>query len=236
MTLKTNYDKSFYQNQKNKSLQSAEVVLNAVKPLIGSVRSALDIGCGAGGWLRTAQDVFEIDDVLGVDHPDVPSSEMFIKNEQFKGHDLSQELNLERKFDLAISLEVAEHLYAESANRFVSNLSRHADLILFSAALPRQGGTHHVNEQWPDYWQKIWEEQGFEQLDVIRSLIWDEPDVAFWYKQNLFLYARPGRLSLDNGLQSWGGRSIVHPDCWMKKTTPLSTRAKQFLMKTLGSN
>ena len=224
MSLKNQYNAAFYQNQKLGSIKSANKVLSALQPVIGDVSSVIDIGCGAGGWLRTAGEIYPQARLLGVDHPDVPKGEMFIEPSQFRGHDLSQPLNVDERFDLAISLEVAEHISPDHSEVFVDNLARHADKIIFSAALPRQGGTGHVNEQWPDYWTAKWKSLGFELLDIIRPVIWDDPDVAFWYKQNAMLFVREGVKISRGDLACWGGRAMVHPDCWMKKTEPFGDK------------
>jgi hypothetical protein len=104
--------------------------------------------------------------------------------------DLSQPFQLAEFFDLAICLEVAEHLPKQSAPGFIQSLARLAPVILFSAALPLQGGTHHVNEQWPAYWQDLFEKHGYRMLDLIRKEIWSKPEVQFWYRQNILLFVR----------------------------------------------
>ena len=63
--------------------------------------------------------------------------------------DLAQPLQIDRRFDLALSLEVAEHLPPECGSEFVQTLTDLSSVILFSAAIPFQGGTDHLNEQWP---------------------------------------------------------------------------------------
>lgn len=228
MSLKAKYDEAFYENQKNKSRESALCVLRAVAPALGEVRSIIDIGCGAGGWLAATTEIFPDVDVMGVDHPDVPRETLFIDAARFEGRDLSAPIDLARKFDLAISLEVAEHIAPENADLFIENLTRHADIILFSAALPRQGGTGHVNEQWPDYWTEKFAARGFDRHDIVRPLIWDAPEAAFWYKQNAMIYARNGVARTD-GFVDWGGRALVHPDCWMKKTEPLPSKLARLM-------
>jgi hypothetical protein len=62
--------------------------------------------------------------------------------------------------------------------------------VLFSAAIPPQRGTHHVNCQWPDYWQALFERQGFIAFDSIRPALWDDDEVEFWYRQNTIVYVR----------------------------------------------
>ena len=86
-------------------------------------------------------------------------------------------------------LEVAEHLPESSAKPLIETLCRVAPLVLFSAAVPRQGGTHHINEQWPSYWVPMFSAAGFHCIDVLRSAIWSVPEVEWWYRQNLLLFA-----------------------------------------------
>ena len=222
--LEKNYDAAFYANQKAGSLASAEIVLNAIKPLLSEVRSVLDIGCGAGGWLRTAAGAFPGAQVFGVDHPNVPHSEMFIAPECFAGRDLSAPIDLERRFDLVISLEVAEHIDPDKADLFIDILTRHGEKVLFSAATPNQGGTGHVNEQWPFYWADKFAARGLRCYDIVRPLIWDEDDVASWYKQNIILYGPEALAGEFAAQEDWDGRAMVHPGLWMRKTEPFSAR------------
>ena len=227
--LSKKYDAKFYANQKAGSLKSAETVLGHVLPIIGTPRSVIDIGCGAGGWLRTLSEIVDDLDIFGVDHPGAPTSEMFIDPANFEGRDLSATMTFDRKFDLAISLEVAEHIDPQQADIFVDNLMRHADTILFSAAIPRQGGTGHVNEQWPQYWIEKMSKRGFGLCDVVRPLIWNEDDVASWYKQNLLLFASDRAAMSVAGLEDWGGRAMVHPGAWIKKTEPIGSQIRRVL-------
>jgi hypothetical protein len=60
-----------------------------------------------------------------------------------------------RTFDLAICLEVAEHLPPEAAEGFIDSLTRLAPVVLFSAAITFQVGNQHLNGQWPDYWATL---------------------------------------------------------------------------------
>jgi SAM-dependent methyltransferase len=115
------------------------------------VRSVVDFGCGSGVWLAAWQRLV-VDDVIGVDGEQARSS-LKISAERFLAADLRKPIRLGRRFDLAQSLEVAEHLPPQSASVFVETLTTHAPLILFSAAVPGQGGEHHVNEQPPEYWR-----------------------------------------------------------------------------------
>jgi SAM-dependent methyltransferase len=157
------------------------LVMNIVKP-----SSILDVGCGTGTWLKAFEEI-GVSDYVGVDGDYVQRDSLQIPNDKFFPVDLCETWSLNRKFDLAISLEVAEHLPESIAHQFVATLVSHADTILFSAAVPGQGGQHHVNEQWPLYWQEKFCKHGFYFHDVIRPLIWDNEKVEWWYRQNIFL-------------------------------------------------
>jgi SAM-dependent methyltransferase len=63
-------------------------------------------------------------------------------------------------FDLALCLEVAEHLTPRMGDRLVEFLARHAPVVVFTAAPPGQGGIGHVNEQERDYWVARFERRG----------------------------------------------------------------------------
>ena len=181
------YDKTFFENLTAGAIGSARVIVPHVVGLIGP-RSVVDIGCGTGAWLRAFAD-HGIDDYLGVDGIYVDPAQLLIPVDKFRPLDLRQPVPLGRSFDLAVCLEVAEHLPDTHACALIRYLTGLAPVVLFSAACPGQGGTHHVNERWPWYWQEQFGEHGFLRLDSIRARVWREPGVDWWYKQNITLYA-----------------------------------------------
>lgn len=160
------------------------LVMDMVKP-----SSVLDVGCGTGTWLSAFEEA-GIRDYLGIDGAYVQSTQLKIPAEKFKPVDLKAPWTLNRTFDLVVCLEVAEHLPQSSADMFVEALTCHADTILFSAAIPHQGGQHHINEQWPEYWQQKFAHHGFYFHDSVRSKIWSNEKVEWWYRQNIFLITR----------------------------------------------
>ena len=181
----------------------------AIVPLIQKIvnpTSVLDIGCGIGTWLKVFLDN-GVADILGVDGDYVDFAKLKIPRDNFLAFDLRNELVIDRRFDLVISLEVAEHLPEKSADLFITSLVRHADTILFSAAIPGQGGQLHLNEQWPDYWQRKFAHHGLYCHDILRMQIWDNKDVDWWYKQNMFLVSKTPNFSRLP--------SLVHPDCFV---------------------
>ncbi|EEO23533.2 MULTISPECIES: hypothetical protein [Helicobacter] len=105
-----------------------------------------------------------------------------------------------KPFSIAQSLEVAEHLYAEYAENFVRTLTSLSDIILFSAAIPHQGGTHHVNEQPPAYWADIFKKYDYVCFDIVRPKVWENTKIAHWYRQNIMLYVHKGKAEIFEAL------------------------------------
>ncbi len=202
--------------------QSADEILPLVLDLLHPT-SIVDIGCGAGHWLASAVQ-FGVKDVLGVDGSWALNAELAIPAEKFIARDLRVPLSLGRKFDLALSLEVAEHLPASHARKLVRSLCQAADVVLFSAAIPGQGGRHHVNEQWPSYWALIFQEFEYECYDLMRPRIWDSPKIAWYYAQNILIFAREGFL------QRLGPPArplpLVHPALWLAQITRMNSVGK----------
>jgi SAM-dependent methyltransferase len=186
--LATHYGAAFYLTANQASLRSGQAVVPLILDLIHPA-SVVDIGCGQGEWLSVAAGRGV--EVYGVDGPHVADEQLFIPKDRFHRHDLSQPLKLDRRFDLAMSVEVGEHLPAAACPEFVATLARLAPAVVFSAALPGQGGVHHINEQWPWYWKELFERHGYVRLDPLRRTIWQNPDVAFYYQQNLYLFVDP---------------------------------------------
>jgi SAM-dependent methyltransferase len=209
------YTTEFFTALRAGAQSSARALVPLVLELVAP-RSVIDVGCGEGTWLSVFRE-HGIEDVHGVDGDYVDRTRLAIPRERFRPHDLTQPLHLDRTFDLAVSLEVAEHLPAEAADQFVASLARLAPVVLFSAAVPYQGGEHHVNEQWPAYWAERFARYGFLPVDCLRRRTWARPDVEWWYAQNTFLYVARGRLETDAALkreyESAGpvALALVHP-------------------------
>lgn len=182
-----------------------------------SVRSVVDVGCGDGGWL-TAFSAHGIEDVLDLDGPWVEEALLKIPRTRCRQVRLDSPLDLDRRFDLVASLEAAEHLPEGRAQAFVADLARLSPVVLFAAAVPGQGGVHHINEQWPGYWARLFAGYGFRAADVLRARLWNEADVAYWYKQNLLLFASQEALDRTPRLAAAAAGSpeeplpLIHPE------------------------
>jgi hypothetical protein len=186
------YDHDFYADIGPVSLRSAQIVVPIVQQIVDA-SSVVDVGCGNGAWLSVFRDA-GVEDYLGLDGEYVRPGDLLIDPGHFRAVDLERPQSLGRAFDLAVSLEVAEHLASDAAAGLVDFLVTLAPVVLFSAAIPGQGGVDHVNEQWPAYWADLFAARGYRAADVIRPRIWNEPAVAGYFAQNIVMYARGGRL------------------------------------------
>lgn len=184
------YDERFFEDIGRTADRSAARVVPDLVDLLRP-RSVLDVGCGTGVWLRAFLDA-GVERVLGIDGAHVPVGELRIPTSDFLATDLESIPTLDRQFDLAISLEVVEHLTASASDAVVALLARSAPAILFSGAVPGQGGRGHINEQWLDHWVGRFEAHDLEAVDVLRSRYWDDTEVGHFYAQNLVLFLRPG--------------------------------------------
>jgi len=184
----TGFDSKYYEKQVQGSLNSARRILPILLERLNP-SSAVDVGCGTGAWLSVLKEL-GVQSVQGLDASDLPPELRLITEAEYRYCDLSAPFHVERKFDLAISVEVAEHLCARRADGFVGDLTELADVVLFSAAIPFQGGRGHRNENWADFWNKLFQQRGFQVCDLIRPQIWNDANIAVWYRQNLFVYVR----------------------------------------------
>lgn len=217
------YDANFYDSSATDlGRTSAAAVAAEVKKYLDP-KSFIDLGCGNGAWTKAFSEL-GIEDYLGVDGPWVEPQWLDIPVEHFQQDDLAVGSKIERTYDLAISVEVAEHLPEASADGFVGTITRAAPVVVFSAAIPFQGGTGHVNEQWPSYWKKKFAAHGYVAVDALRRPLWDREDVAFYYRQNITFYAQEDRLAewpaLAAAHEHLGGLlpDLVHPEVWERRS------------------
>lgn len=170
--------------------------------------TVIDVGCGLGTWAAVFRE--HGCEVLGLDGDCVPIDLLDIPRDRFREVDLEGEISPPGRFDLAVCLEVAEHLAEDAAPRLIDLLTSASDTILFSAAVPGQGGDNHVNERWPAYWQALFRQRGFGFEDDVRWAFWDDEDVDWWYRQNMFLVRRGAD-------PATGAPPVVHPGLLAKK-------------------
>jgi len=183
------YSEAFYDYNRFGAIASAfEVFGKLLTTLEIEVNSIVDFGCGTGGWLYAAK-AYGIYDVVGIDGDYVDRNMMLIDASEFVAHDLETPIDLQRNYDLGISLEVAEHLSESVANQFVEILCKHSNTVLFSAAHPGQGGDNHINEQPFEYWESKFNENGYVHVEI-RDHFKGNPKVEEWYQQNIGLFVK----------------------------------------------
>ena len=164
------YGDIFYEDNQYSSFVSG---LNVLKKLLPELlpNSIVDFGCGTGTWLAAAKAINRNIEVVGVDGDYVNRDMLMIDESSF------------------IPLEVAEHIDKEYADRFIDNICRHSDTILFSAAHVGQGGDGHVNEQPIEYWIDKFSNRGYKLTDI-REQFKNNPDIDWWYKDNMVLFIK----------------------------------------------
>jgi SAM-dependent methyltransferase len=170
-----------------------------------SPSTVLDVGCGTGEWL--AEFMRHGAEVTGLDGPWLDRGALAIPADRFTPVDLGQlPLPARLSVDLTLCLEVAEHLGPERADRLVGELTATAPIVVFSAAIPHQGGIGHVNERPQSHWVEQFGRRGYHPDDMIRRAVWDDRDVEWWYPQNVLVYRRDGA----SRSLPW---DVVHPRC-----------------------
>ena len=204
------------------SLASAAVVVPLVLEHVRA-GSVIDFGCKHGEWLSLFQR-HGVREVLGLDWHDRMDL-LLIEPARFRRVDLRQQVNLAERFDLAVCLEVAEHLPAAAAEPLVSMLTTVAPVVLFSAAVPLQGGNQHLNERPRQYWERMFARRDFIRIDCIRPRVWQDARVAWWYRQNICFYASTAALARHPRLSDRASRSVaddlelVHVDVLYRQST-----------------
>jgi SAM-dependent methyltransferase len=181
------YNQAFYELQKVSSMESARGVLPLILRLLNP-KSVIDVGCGVGTWLRVFKEMAPDVRIFGLDG-EYNKDRLLIGAHEFIGCDLEEALpSFPSKFDLAMSLEVAEHLSPRRGPSFVKDLTSLSGAVLFSAAWPGQGGVNHINEQWHGYWVSLFASAGFIPVDWVRPLIIKQTSISLHYRTNILLF------------------------------------------------
>lgn len=214
------YSPQFFADIMGESMRSAEIIVPMFNEIV-KPRSVVDVGCGKGWFLRTFIEL-GVDDVLGLDG--APAEDLVIPAEKYRQVDLRQPPAIDRGFDLVVSLEVAEHLPESDAAGFVAFLCSLGDIVLFSAAIPMQGGEGHLNERWLDYWLGLFAHHEYRASGWPRLDLWENSGVAPYYRQNIVLLARAEYLLGNDDLRFYVDgapagslRRVVHPEMYAQK-------------------
>lgn len=223
------YDDSFYKDQVAEAVRSARIYLKFLWRFFQPA-SVLDFGCGRGAWLKACHELGSTH-LLGLDGDWNKQSLMIDDVIHFRNIDLNKPFSVPEKVDLAMSLEVAEHLEPSTAPQFIKCLAKSSDMVLFSAAYPKQGGVNHINEQPHSYWAQLFAEHGFVAFDLFRPVFWGNEEVCFWYRQNVFLYIRKDSDSWRR-MGTYGFKEIadlsfmncIHPELYNAKAAKAERR------------
>lgn len=212
------YNDEYYKNRNAKTMYTAQRILEIALNVF-EAKSAVDFGCGVGAFLAEFTKQTGSNDVLGLDGDYVNLDYLEIDKSCFLPYDLSKDIHIDRKFDMAISLEVAEHLPASRAQGFVDDICSVSDICLFSAACKMQGGEGHVNEQPLSYWKELFYNNGYELIDIVRQQIWEDSDIPAWYRQNVVLFIKREMLENCNITISPNQiTNIIHPELYEVKS------------------
>jgi SAM-dependent methyltransferase len=218
----TKYTPSYYESIFEESVKSRDGVFEELVAFLDNGlhgKKIIDVGCGLGQWGFEVKEKFRVD-YVGIDFG-VPQHKLMIKPDQYYDWDLRNPLPVilvDGKFDLAICVEVGEHLPVESSDQLIDTLCRLSDTVLFSAAIPGQGGIQHINEQWQSWWAEKFAKRGYYPYYMdIRKYIWNDQSIGVWYRQNLILYCKektegecpPRRSDEDYFLD------VIHPEMYM---------------------
>jgi SAM-dependent methyltransferase len=214
------YDSEFYNMVDRTAYKSATIILPLVLNAITEINSAIDFGCGNGIWLSVLKQL-GVKQIKGCDGVWIKKERLKINATEFCEVNFERKISAGQRHDLAISLEVAEHIPESMARQFIASLTEASDFVLFSAAVPYQGGTNHINEQWPDYWSNLFALQGYVAIDFLRPQIWNNPEIAWWYKQNMLLYVNEKQKNTVRAHAMFfcddsPPHSYIHPELYLK--------------------
>lgn len=179
------YDDDFFDTAEARIKSSAETIVPIIIHLFNPM-SVIDVGCGRGVWLSVCRK-YDID-VFGIDGDYINKDNLAIPKANFVEKNLALDVDFDRRFDLALCLEVAEHLPMERSESFIDFLVSLAPVVVFSAAIPGQTGRNHINEQWPEFWIDIFKKKNYDFFDLFRPILWNIEKISPWYRQNMLVF------------------------------------------------
>ncbi|MGH7998280.1 MAG: class I SAM-dependent methyltransferase [Brasilonema sp.] len=180
------YDAKFFQDKPFQTDYEsiAAIIVNFYQP-----KTVADFGCGPGYLSRELAKLgVKVTAVDGFSQPNFSDL-----NVEFHTVNLNDPIAIanvfaEKKFDMAISLEVAEHLNPSVSSDLVNWLTQVAPVVVFSAAVPGQIGVGHINLQPRDFWHNEFTRHGFLCADRLREKLHKIPSIASWYRYNIVDY------------------------------------------------
>lgn len=156
-----------------------------------SPKSAVDVGCGTGQLLMALAKHGV--SVRGLEFARTALAICRERGLEVQPFDLEKEQAIDWKADLVVSTEVAEHLPAKCAERYVDLICGMADNLFITAATPGSGGTDHANEQPNSYWIEKITRRGFGYLEG-QSMKWRDEwkaaGIQEWYWKSAMAFRR----------------------------------------------
>lgn len=199
----------------HRSKDAAHIVPFLIK--LFDPRSVLDVGCGLGNFLKSFIDE-GVKDVCGIEGPWLDKAKLVIDEHLVNIRELENSFNLERRFDMVLCLEVAEHINEASSEKLIDVLTAHSDVIVFSAAIPGQGGQNHINEQWIGYWERLFNDRDYKLYDVIRPYIWNIHEIFWWYRQNIVVAIKSSK---QVNFKTTPVNDYIHPELYLSKISEI---------------
>ena len=185
------YSRTFFSRLDEEQGRSYDVIAETIVDRFHP-QAVIDVGSGSGALLAALQRR-GVPRLAGLEG----SEEGLRRSRRLRVNagfcDLTQPFRLGPQFDVAVCLEVAEHLPADVADQFAGCLASGPDVLVFSAATPGQGGENHVNEQPHDYWIEKLRAHGFAVDEEMTARVreeWSERAVASWYCRNVIFFRR----------------------------------------------
>jgi SAM-dependent methyltransferase len=190
------YDEAFFAEwgRSNRAyVNSAKVIVDVLCDNFAP-RRLIDLGCGCGVYSHFFKEKGV--EVVCIDAVQPP--EMHAFPVEIVQQDMTVLFeNVWGDFDLALCLDVGEHIPEDLSEPFLKNITRFSDRLIMSCAPPGQGGHHHVNEQPKRYWIDKLKRHGFD-YDKKRTGVLCETfkrvrTELMWMWEHISLYERRER-------------------------------------------
>ena len=202
------YDAAFYEDAYRVSYTSARRYLRQLWPYYGFA-SVVDVGAGAGPWSHAATECAA--EVVSIDGEWVKAIHKPCDRLHYLYQDLNAPLDCAQRFDLALCVEVAEHLEPARSLGLINDICQLAPVVVFGAALPRQGGSGHINCRPHSFWIDLFRRNHFTAYDLFRPAFWYDGQVGPWYAQNTYLFASEALAGRFSGIAKPSLVDVYHP-------------------------
>ena len=198
------YNKTYYTYVDKMARESADTIAEVIISNY-SPKSVIDIGCGTGAAMDSLRRRGVA--VYGLEYSSHALAMCKARGLDVEKYDIESGKmpEISMRFDVVLCAEVAEHVKPEFADALVSLASQFADRVLFTAAVPGQGGgVDHVNEQPNSYWVQKFALLGYtylEEASLQNRVYLQNMKSASFYAQNLMLFKKI-RLDIEASLNA----------------------------------